>query len=147
MSLAIILIYVVIVLGIFYTYRHKSFKVLDVLKLIRFRADCPTFAQSSYSRIPGPLALPLIGTKWMFYWKYKLSELHEYYEDMHATYGDVVLEVGWNGFPIVNLFNKNDIEKVLKYPSKYPFRPPTEIVAHYRKSRPDRYASTGIINT
>lgn len=35
---------------------------------------------------------------------------------------------------------------MLRFPSKYPFRPPTEIVAFYRKMRPDRYASTGITN-
>lgn len=147
MSLAIILIYFVIVLGTFYTYRHKSFKVLDILKLIRFRADCPKYPQSSYSKIPGPFALPLIGTKWIFFWKHELSKLHEYYNEMYRTYGDVVLEVGFNGFPVVSLYNKDDIEKVLKFPSKFPFRPPTEIIALYRKSRPDRYASTGITNT
>lgn len=51
-----------------------------------------------------------------------------------------------SGVPIVHLFTKKDIEKVLKYPSKYPYRPPTEIVSWYRKSRPDRYASLGITN-
>lgn len=65
---------------------------------------------------------------------------------MNKTYGDVVLETTSNGIPILNLFNRSDIEKVLHYPSKYPFRPPTEIVACYRKSRPDRYASIGLIN-
>lgn len=46
----------------------------------------------------------------------------------------------------MNIFDRIDIENVLKYPSKFPFRPPTEIVAVYRKSRPDRYASIGITN-
>lgn len=57
-----------------------------------------------------------------------------------------MLEVTSSGIPIVNLYNREDIEKVLRYPSKYPFRPPTEIVEFYRKMRPDRYASTGITN-
>ncbi|SPP76071.1 blast:Ecdysone 20-monooxygenase [Drosophila guanche] len=48
--------------------------------------------------------------------------------------------------PIVHLYNRDDLEKVLKYPSKYPFRPPTEIIVMYRQSRPDRYASVGIVN-
>lgn len=57
-----------------------------------------------------------------------------------------MLEVVPGGIPVVNLYNRLDIEKVLRFPSKYPFRPPTEIVAYYRRTRPDRYASTGITN-
>lgn len=67
------------------------------------------------------------------------------HSDLNTEYGPIVLEVR-NGFPIVNIFDRIDIENVLKYPSKFPFRPPTEIVAVYRKSRPDRYASIGITN-
>lgn len=66
--------------------------------------------------------------------------------DFNREYGSIVLEVTSNGVPIVNLYNRQDIEKVLRFPSKYPFRPPTEIVAFYRRMRPDRYASTGITN-
>lgn len=66
--------------------------------------------------------------------------------DFNRKYGQIVLEVATNGIPIVNLYNRQDIEKVLRFPSKYPFRPPTEIVAFYRRMRPDRYASTGITN-
>lgn len=68
---------------------------------------------------------------------------HQLCIDFNQRYGPVVLEVASNGVPIVILYNRQDIEKVLRYPSKYPFRPPTEIVAFYRKMRPDRYASTG----
>ncbi|KAL9905972.1 ecdysone 20-monooxygenase isoform X1 [Glossina fuscipes] len=104
--------------------------------------------------IPGPKRLPFLGTKWIFmiyFWKYKLSKLHDVYKavfllDLNRIYGDIVLEVTPSGMPIVHLFNKSDLEKVLKYPSKYPFRPPTEIVVTYRRSKPDRYASVGIVN-
>ncbi|XP_005178783.2 ecdysone 20-monooxygenase isoform X1 [Musca domestica] len=99
--------------------------------------------------IPGPKPLPLLGTKWiflLFFRKYKMSKLHEVYADLNRKYGDIVLEVMPSGLPIVHLFNRADLEKVLKYPSKYPFRPPTEIVVTYRRSRPERYASVGIVN-
>lgn len=66
--------------------------------------------------------------------------------DFNKKYGPIVLEVTSNGVPIISIYDRQDIEKVLRYPSKYPFRPPTEIVAFYRKMRPDRYASTGITN-
>ncbi|XP_075162514.1 cytochrome P450 family 24 subfamily A member shade [Haematobia irritans] len=99
--------------------------------------------------IPGPKPLPMMGTKWiflLFFRKYRMSRLHEVYADLNRKYGDIVLEVMPSGLPIVHLYNRSDLEKVLKYPSKYPFRPPTEIVVTYRRSRPERYASVGIVN-
>lgn len=62
-------------------------------------------------RIPGPAILPLIGTKWQYYFRYKLPKIHEAYYDLHKRHGDIVLEVG-NGHPYLHLFNRNDIDKV-----------------------------------
>ncbi|XP_037939996.1 ecdysone 20-monooxygenase-like [Teleopsis dalmanni] len=99
--------------------------------------------------IPGPATNTSFGFKWLrnlFTRDFKMSKLHEVYTELNLQYGDIVREVKGGGIPVVHLFNKNDLEKVLKYPSKYPFRPPTEIVVTYRRSRPDRYASIGIVN-
>lgn len=64
-----------------------------------------------------------------------------YYLDKYRKYGPVVKEhFLWN-FPIIHLYDKHDIESVLKYPSKYPIRPGLEAQIFYRKSRPDRYKS------
>lgn len=68
------------------------------------------------------------------------------FSEFNQLYGPIALEVTASGFPIVHLYDRKDIEKVLRYPSKFPFRPPTEIVSMYRMSRPDRYASVGIAN-
>lgn len=68
------------------------------------------------------------------------------FTEFNQLYGPIALEVTTSGFPIVHLYDRKDIEKVLRYPSKFPFRPPTEIVSMYRMSRPDRYASVGIAN-
>jgi len=51
----------------------------------------------------------------------------------------------WN-FPIIHLYDKNDIEVVLRQPSKHPIRPDLEAQSAYRRSRPDRYNSVGIVN-
>ena len=61
--------------------------------------------------------------------------------DKYRKYGAIVKEhFLWN-FPIIHLYDKHDIENVLKYPSKYPIRPGLEAQIFYRQSRPDRYKS------
>ncbi|RZC32412.1 cytochrome P450 CYP314A1 [Asbolus verrucosus] len=97
--------------------------------------------------IPGPFSLPVFGTSWIFYsGRYTFNRLHEFYEDMHKKYGAIMKEECWCNVPVVNLFEKRDIVKVLKSGGKYPLRPPVEAIAHYRRSRPDRYASIGLVN-
>lgn len=66
--------------------------------------------------------------------------------DLHRRYGNIYREVTTSGISVVHLFDKNDIEQILKYPSRYPFRPPTHIVVTYRRSKPERYASLGLVN-
>lgn len=97
--------------------------------------------------IPGPLSLPVLGTRWMFsVGGYTFNKIHEMYKDMHSRYGPIVKEEALFNVPVISVFEKRDIEKVLKSSGKYPVRPPTEAIAQYRRSRPDRYASTGIVN-
>lgn len=62
-------------------------------------------------QVPGPVILPVIGTKWQYYFRYQLPKIHEAYYDLHKRHGDIVLEVG-NGHPYLHLFNRNDIDKV-----------------------------------
>lgn len=65
---------------------------------------------------------------------------------MFERYGPIVKEEALWNFPVIYLYDKHDIEKVLRQQSKYPYRPPTEVTAHYRASRPDRFPSLGLIN-
>ncbi|CAB4067376.1 SHD [Lepeophtheirus salmonis] len=70
---------------------------------------------------------------------YKMEKYHESNEDKYARYGPVVREnVLWN-FPLIHLFEKEEIEKVLNSKSKYPLRPPNEADVYYRNSRPELY--------
>ncbi|KAG5888518.1 hypothetical protein JTB14_009570 [Gonioctena quinquepunctata] len=97
--------------------------------------------------IPGPFSLPLFGTSWVFFFGgHTFNKLHVFYEHIYAKYGPVVKEEAIFNVPVISVFEKADIEKVLKSSGKYPIRPPTEAVAEYRRSRPDRYASTGLVN-
>jgi ecdysone 20-monooxygenase len=65
---------------------------------------------------------------------------------MFRRYGGIVCEKALWNFPVVSLLEQRDIEAVLKHPSKFPMRPPTEVMAWYRQSRPDRYTTVGIVN-
>ncbi|KAK4003050.1 ecdysone 20-monooxygenase isoform X2 [Daphnia magna] len=101
-----------------------------------------------FSQIPGPLPIPFFGSQWLYSWigPYFLDKLHLANEDKYFKYGPIVKEhYLWN-FPIVHLYDKNDIETVLKYSSKYPIRPGLEAQIFYRNSRPDRYKSVGLVN-
>lgn len=98
--------------------------------------------------IPGPYALPIFGTRWIYscFGKYKLEKVHECYEDMFEKYGTILCEQALWNIPVISVKRKEDIETVLRQNSKYPLRPPTEVISYYRSSRPDRYASIGLVN-
>lgn len=96
--------------------------------------------------LPGPPALPFLGTRWLFWSRYRMNKLHEAYEDMFKRYGSVFAEVTPSGATVVSVAERGALEAILRTPAKLPYRPPTEIVQLYRKSRPDRYASTGLVN-
>ncbi|XP_018332041.1 ecdysone 20-monooxygenase [Agrilus planipennis] len=98
--------------------------------------------------IPGPVPLPFFGTRWLYSWigGYKFEKIHEMYEVLFAKYGPIIKEEALWNYPIVSIKEREDIEKVLRSVGKYPLRPPTEIVVHYRKNLPDRYSSLGLVN-
>lgn len=66
--------------------------------------------------------------------------------DMFRRYGPVFAETAPGGALVVSIAERSGLEAVLRTPAKRPYRPPTEIVQVYRRSRPDRYASTGLVN-
>lgn len=65
---------------------------------------------------------------------------------MFERYGPVVREEALWQVPVVSILDRPAIEAVLRSSSKYPLRPPTEVTAHYRQSRPDRYTNLGLVN-
>ncbi|XP_057668183.1 ecdysone 20-monooxygenase [Diorhabda carinulata] len=110
----------------------------------RKNIDC---LRNNVHDIPGPLSLPFLGTRWMFtFGGYSFGKIHEFYVEMYEKYGPIVKEEALFNIPVISVYEKIDIEKVFKSTGKYPIRPPTEAVVEYRRSRPDRYASTGLVN-
>ncbi|KAL4105170.1 hypothetical protein QTP88_020442 [Uroleucon formosanum] len=98
--------------------------------------------------IPGPRSFPIFGTRWI-YWKfglYKLNAVHLAYKDMFIRYGDIICEEALWNLPIISVKNRDVIKIVLSKSGKYPIRPPNEVTANYRKSRPDRYTNAGVTN-
>ena len=84
--------------------------------------------------IPGPMSFPIFGSSWLYKWfgPYSHVEYHKSNFDKFLKYGPVVREeVLWN-YPLFHLFDPTDIEKVLKYKSDTPYRPPNEADVFYR---------------
>lgn len=142
--LSFLLFYFIVILFLYYSVRNKKpvvwEELLNILTLNQYYRRYDTT-----KRVPGPLQLPVIGTNWNLWFK-NMSKLHEHYAELNKIYGDVVMEYKGN-IPIVSLFNRKDIEKLLKYPSKYPFRPPNEITVLYRSLNPKQYNTVGLVNT
>ncbi|KAL0113004.1 hypothetical protein PUN28_012322 [Cardiocondyla obscurior] len=98
--------------------------------------------------VPGPFALPILGTRWIYsrFGYYSMNKIHEAYKDLNRRYGPLCKEEAlWNCL-VVSVFSRRDIEAVLKRGSRYPLRPPQEVISHYRRSRRDRYTNLGLVN-
>ncbi|RVE45412.1 hypothetical protein evm_009930 [Chilo suppressalis] len=120
--------------------------VLLVAAVVAATAVAVRAVETRPKGLPGPPALPLLGTRWLFWSRYKMNKLHEAYADMLRRYGPVFAECTPGGVAVVSIADRTALEAVLRTPAKRPYRPPTEIVQVYRRSRPDRYASTGLVN-
>ncbi|XP_078036135.1 cytochrome P450 family 24 subfamily A member shade [Augochlora pura] len=100
------------------------------------------------SDVPGPYSLPIFGTRWIFSWfgSYRLNKIHDAYKDLHRRYGPVCKEEALWNFPVISVFSRRDIEAVLRRNSRYPLRPPQEVISYYRQNRRDRYTNLGLVN-
>ncbi|PSN39633.1 hypothetical protein C0J52_13798 [Blattella germanica] len=133
----------VCVLGLPPRLRHRVPRQMDI--------SVPTRRNKAKNikHIPGPRpALPILGTRWIYssFGHYKITQVHDAYRDMFERYGRIIKEEALWNFPVVSLLERKDIEAVLKKPSRYPLRPPTEVISYYRQTRPDRYCTMGIVN-
>ncbi|CAK9822867.1 Ecdysone 20-monooxygenase [Anthophora retusa] len=100
------------------------------------------------SDVPGPYPLPILGTRWIFsrFGSYKLTHVHDAYKDLNQRYGALCKEEALWNFPVISVFSRQDIEAILRRSSRYPLRPPQEVISHYRRTRRDRYTNLGLVN-
>jgi hypothetical protein len=76
--LTVILLYIAIASFLVYTFKNKKpLKWSEIASAIPFYQYVFRLDGDDAFKIPGPLRLPFIGTKWQ---NTKMSKLHEYYE-------------------------------------------------------------------
>ncbi|KAG8041822.1 hypothetical protein G9C98_007126 [Cotesia typhae] len=99
-------------------------------------------------KIPGPVPIPVLGTRWIFSWfgPYQLDKIHDAYKDMNQRYGPLCKEEALWNHPVISVFSRHDIEQVIRRGCRYPMRPPQEVISSYRRSRQDRYTNLGLVN-
>ena len=129
--------------------------VLDLFTTVRsifWFVSRERLEKSPLDLIPGPRSFPVIGAALSYcrpfgqlsaFAKGKYHLAHEYFL---RRYGTVVREnVRW-AFPLIHLFDRKDIEAVLRSPGDYPLRPPNMADVFYREQRPELYSDLGVVN-
>lgn len=80
--LTVILIYIAVISFLIYTFKNKKpLKWSEIFSALPFHHYLKTAIYHSDTedvfRVPGPIILPFLGTKWQ---NTKMNKLHEYYE-------------------------------------------------------------------
>jgi hypothetical protein len=80
--LTVILLYIAIISFLIYTFKNKKpLKWSEIIGAIPFHQYIVRVVSDDTLKIPGPLRLPFIGTKWQ---SINMSKLHEYYGSMNV---------------------------------------------------------------
>lgn len=93
------------------------------------------------SRLPKIISYFLFTSQfWLF-----LYDFFVVFLDLVQNYGTIVKLEYFGNYPIINLFDAEDIYYAVKH--AVAFRPAAEILKLYRNSRKDRYGILGIAHT
>jgi len=102
-----------------------------------------------FDEIPGPKALPLLGTAWTYFPVVGHGMEPKQQIDIirhHAKkYGKIWKEHLPGGMTLVSTVNTGDTEKMFRLEGKLPGRPGLDAMIKYREDRKDLFESTGII--
>lgn len=85
MSLTVLCLYMMFGMFLFMFFHYKFLKLFDYCtssKRILLRKQKKQSQTNGIWSIPGPISLPLIGSKWIYFWKYKMSQIHKVYAGM-----------------------------------------------------------------
>ncbi|XP_008543665.1 ecdysone 20-monooxygenase [Microplitis demolitor] len=139
-----------------FSLNHRKINMMVLLEIItgvlvaiwEFAMSYLLYWIFSKGKIPGPLSFPVLGTRWIFSWfgRYQIDKVHDAYKDLNRRYGPVCKEEALWNHPVISVFSRNDIEMVMRRSSRFPIRPPQEVISSYRRSRQDRYTNLGLVN-
>uniref|UniRef100_A0A2P2I3Q6 Cytochrome P450 302a1, mitochondrial-like n=2 Tax=Hirondellea gigas TaxID=1518452 RepID=A0A2P2I3Q6_9CRUS len=103
----------------------------------------------AFQDIPGPLALPLVGSTWKYILplkdKYDPERLHEAARQKYDNYGPLVRETLPDGTGLLSVFDPDDIKSFLQQTMQQPDRRSHLALKKYRLDRPHMYSSGGLL--
>lgn len=85
MPLTLVYCYIIIGICCLLFLNYKFLKIFFSSKVTALKqtegVDAPAGVSVSKDvwSIPGPMRVPIFGTKWIYLWKYKMSKIHEVY--------------------------------------------------------------------
>nr|CAD7262597.1 unnamed protein product [Timema shepardi] len=113
-------------------------------------ATKPQVAVKEFHEIPGPKALPFVGTLWRYLpllGEYKMDRLHYNGFRKLRLFGPLVREELLPGINVVWVFTPEDIEQVFRSEGRYPERRSHLALAKCRRDRPHVYNTGGLLPT
>nr|CAD7201492.1 unnamed protein product [Timema douglasi] len=113
-------------------------------------ATKPQVAVKEFHEIPGPKALPFVGTLWRYLpllGEYKMDRLHHNGFRKLRLFGPLVREELLPGINVVWVFTPEDIEQVFRAEGRYPERRSHLALAKCRRDRPHVYNTGGLLPT
>ena len=142
-TLALIVVFVIFFI-LYMWKRHAPAKAREAFK------DTNKDNDGLIREIPGHIGLPYLGGSWTFtpfIGLYSRDKQHEAMEAQYKRFGPVVCEQLWSNFPLIHLFDKDDIFTAFKNEGEYPMRPPNMADVFYRRYKgQDVYLNDGIVN-
>ncbi|XP_022652030.1 probable cytochrome P450 49a1 [Varroa destructor] len=101
-----------------------------------------------FTEIPRMLRLPYFGSSWI-YWPliggYDPDKPHHVARDIYKKHGRIVVEYLGGRYPLVHLFDADDIETLYQSEGRTPFRVGSAAFKKYRSSRPQWYHNIGYL--
>ncbi|KAK0075834.1 hypothetical protein PV325_006249, partial [Microctonus aethiopoides] len=90
----------------------------------------------SYSEIPGPKPIPILGNTWRFIpyiGDFKIQEIDKVSMRLYNNYGDIVKIGGLLGRPdMIFLYDANEIQKIFRSEEAMPHRPSMPSLNYYK---------------